>query len=139
MVYKVGQMFEGSYTPDVALWCDDNDAKIVPCEGGFMIKGNTPESPEEVFEYEQDIQQAIKTFQNNIISKNRWRYDRYLDQRKEVEYLLTDERDLSDSDEFEKKFLKWAKTVRDVDSYGSYEQQVQRLKELDEIFPETSV
>lgn len=33
MTFKIGQIFEGEYTPEVASWCNGNDAYIEEIEG----------------------------------------------------------------------------------------------------------
>lgn len=37
-MYAIGQIFDGTYPPDAAQWCNDNRAVIVPVDGGFEIQ-----------------------------------------------------------------------------------------------------
>ena len=49
MTFSIGQIFEGTYPPEAAVWCNDNDAHIaMRDEGGFIIVENPP--PPEVEE-----------------------------------------------------------------------------------------
>jgi len=47
MKFKIGQIFEGIYPPEAAVWCNANNAHIAPRnEGGFIITENPPPEPE---------------------------------------------------------------------------------------------
>ena len=54
-MYKIGQIFNGEYAPEVAVWCGENNAYIEEVEavGGvrhFKIVANPVPSPEEIQE-----------------------------------------------------------------------------------------
>ena len=42
-MYNIGQIFQGKYPPDAAVWCNRNGAYIEAVEGGYQIVG-IPES-----------------------------------------------------------------------------------------------
>ena len=42
MNYKIGQIFEGIYPPEAAVWCNANNAHIEKQEGQYVIMANPP-------------------------------------------------------------------------------------------------
>ena len=42
-MYNIGQIFQGKYPPDAAVWCNRNGAYIEAVDGGYQIVG-IPES-----------------------------------------------------------------------------------------------
>lgn len=38
-MYNIGQIFQGKYPPDAAVWCNRNGAYIEAVEGGYQIVG----------------------------------------------------------------------------------------------------
>ena len=42
MNYKIGQTFKGTYPPEVAIWCNANNAHIEAKDGQYVIVANTP-------------------------------------------------------------------------------------------------
>lgn len=45
MVYKIGQIFEGEYPPEAAVWCNTRgDCSIQQVDGKYQIIGNPPVS-----------------------------------------------------------------------------------------------
>lgn len=38
-MYNIGQIFQGKYPPDAAVWCNRNGAYIEAVEGGYRIVG----------------------------------------------------------------------------------------------------
>lgn len=38
-MYNIGQVFEGTYPPEAAVWCNENNAYIEAVEGGYRIVG----------------------------------------------------------------------------------------------------
>ena len=45
MVYKIGQIFEGEYPPEAAVWCNTRgDCSIQQVDGGYQIVENPPVS-----------------------------------------------------------------------------------------------
>lgn len=62
MVYKIGQIFEGEYPPDAAIWCNTRgDCSIQQVDGGYQIVENPPVSLEVLAESvrsERDIRLA---------------------------------------------------------------------------------
>jgi len=45
MTYKIGQTFEGTYPPDAAVWCNENDMHIEFDGGFYVIVQNTQPTP----------------------------------------------------------------------------------------------
>lgn len=43
MTFNIGQIFQGKYPPDAAVWCNRNGAYIEAVDGGYQIVG-IPES-----------------------------------------------------------------------------------------------
>ena len=43
--FYIGQVFEGVYPPEAAVWCNENNAHIEEVEGGYIIVEN-PSQPE---------------------------------------------------------------------------------------------
>lgn len=47
MVYKIGQIFDGEYPPEAAVWCNTRgDCSIQQVDGGYQIVENPPVSLE---------------------------------------------------------------------------------------------
>lgn len=42
MNYKIGQIFEGIYPPEAAVWCNKNNAHIEVLNGVYTIVKNAP-------------------------------------------------------------------------------------------------
>ena len=42
MNYKIGQIFEGIYPPEAAVWCNANNAHIEVLDGVYTIVANAP-------------------------------------------------------------------------------------------------
>lgn len=42
MNYKIGQVFEGIYPPEAAVWCNANNAHIEVLDGKYTIVLNAP-------------------------------------------------------------------------------------------------
>ena len=54
MTFNIGQIFEETYPPEAAVWCNDNDAHIAARdEGGFIIVENPPPPEVEEMDGEQ--------------------------------------------------------------------------------------
>ena len=49
MNYKIGQIFEGIYPPEAAVWCNANNAHIERLDGKYTIVENAP-APEPTLE-----------------------------------------------------------------------------------------
>ena len=49
MNYKIGQIFEGIYPPEAAVWCNANNAHIEVLDGVYTIVENAP-APEPTLE-----------------------------------------------------------------------------------------
>ena len=39
MTFNVGQVFQGKYPPEAAIWCNNNNAYIKEVDGGYQIIG----------------------------------------------------------------------------------------------------
>lgn len=49
MEFQIGQIFEGEYPPEAAVWCNENKAYIEKRGEGYIILQNEPPSPETLF------------------------------------------------------------------------------------------
>ena len=49
MEFQIGQIFEGEYPPEAAVWCNENGAYIEEKDGLFIILKTPPPSPEMLF------------------------------------------------------------------------------------------
>ena len=49
MEFQTGQVFEGAYPPEAAVWCNENGAYIEEKDGLFIILKTPPPSPEMLF------------------------------------------------------------------------------------------
>lgn len=66
MEFQIGQIFEGKYPPEAAVWCNKNNAYIIKEDGKFIIKAiPEPDLPElkatKLNEINTTYQQAIAT------------------------------------------------------------------------------
>ena len=50
MEFYIGQVFNGQYSPDAAVWCNKNNAYIIKEDGKFVIKAIPEPSLEELKE-----------------------------------------------------------------------------------------
>lgn len=66
MKFSIGQSFEGKYSPEVADWCNKNNAYIIKEDGKFIIKAIPEPSLEEL--KEQKIKQIDKETSESILS-----------------------------------------------------------------------
>ena len=64
MKFNIGQSFEGKYPPEVASWCNNNNAYIIKEDGKFIIKAIPEPSLEEL--KEQKIKQIDKETENKL-------------------------------------------------------------------------
>lgn len=63
MAYKIGQIFEGEYPPEAAVWCNTRgDCSIQQVDGGYQIIQN-PEPDDSM------IAEAIRDKRNNLIGE----------------------------------------------------------------------
>lgn len=63
MTYKIGQIFEGEYPPEAAVWCNDRgDCSIQQVDGGYQIIQN-PEPDDSM------VAKAIRDKRNNLIDE----------------------------------------------------------------------
>ena len=62
MTFQIGQTFTEEYPPEVAVWCNENNAYIVKEDGKFVIKAIQEPSLEEL--KEQKIKQIDKETSN---------------------------------------------------------------------------
>lgn len=63
MVYKIGQIFEGEYPPEAAIWCNTRgDCSIQQVDGGYQIIQN-PEPDDSM------IAEAIRDKRDNLIGE----------------------------------------------------------------------
>lgn len=66
MNYKIGQVFEGIYPPEVAVWCNLNNAHIELVGDNFTIVENAPdpepttEEKVQALEYETGLTRAVR-------------------------------------------------------------------------------
>lgn len=66
MTFQIGQTFTEEYPPEVAVWCNENNAYIVKEDGKFVIKAIQEPSLEEL--KEQKIKQIDKETSNVILA-----------------------------------------------------------------------
>lgn len=66
MKFSIGQSFEGKYPPEVASWCNKNNAYIIKENNKFIIKAIPEPSLEEL--KEQKIKQIDKETSESILS-----------------------------------------------------------------------
>lgn len=66
MGFKIGQIFTGAYSPEAAIWCNNNKAYIVEENGKFIIKAIPEPSLEEL--KEQKLKQIDQETSNAILS-----------------------------------------------------------------------
>lgn len=59
MEFQIGQVFDGEYPPEAALWCNENGAHIEERDGGYIIVANAELTLEELKRRKlEDIQRA---------------------------------------------------------------------------------
>lgn len=56
MNYKIGQIFEGIYPPEAAVWCNANNAHIEVLDGKYTIVENAPAPEPTVAEQVQALE-----------------------------------------------------------------------------------
>ena len=56
MNYKIGQVFEGIYPPEAAVWCNANNAHIEVLDGKYTIVENAPAPEPTVAEQVQALE-----------------------------------------------------------------------------------
>ena len=66
MSFYIGQVFNGQYSPDAAVWCNKNNAYIIEEDDRFIIKAIPEPSLEEL--KEQKIKQIDKETSESILS-----------------------------------------------------------------------
>lgn len=66
MSFYIGQVFTSEYSPEVASWCNNNNAYIIKEDGKFIIKAIPEPSLEEL--KEQKIKQIDKETSESILS-----------------------------------------------------------------------
>lgn len=64
--FYIGQVFNGQYSPDAAVWCNKNNAYIIKEDGKFVIKAIPEPSLEEL--KEEKIKQIDKETSESILS-----------------------------------------------------------------------
>lgn len=63
MIYEVGQIFEGEYPPEAAVWCNTRgDCSIQQVDGGYQIIQN-PEPDDSM------VAEAIRNKRDNLIGE----------------------------------------------------------------------
>lgn len=63
MTYKIGQIFEGEYPPEAAVWCNTRgDCSIQQVDGGYQIIQN-PEPDDSM------VAEAIRDKRDNLLGK----------------------------------------------------------------------
>ena len=63
MVYKIGQIFEGEYPPEAAVWCNTRgDCSIQQVDGGYQIIQN-PEPDDSM------VAEAIRNKRDNLLDE----------------------------------------------------------------------
>lgn len=63
MAYKIGQIFEGEYPPEAAVWCNTRgDCSIQQVDGGYQIIQN-PEPDDSM------VAEAIRNKRDNLIGE----------------------------------------------------------------------
>jgi len=45
MEFKIGQIFDGMYPPEAAIWCNENNAHIEAEDGKYIILQSPPPPP----------------------------------------------------------------------------------------------
>ena len=86
--YYIGQIFEGIYPPEAAVWCNSNNAMIVeiePQDGGRRYQIQLVPQPTV-----DEKKAAVRGVRDGYINDIEWRVSRYRDQ-KELEITTTDD------------------------------------------------
>lgn len=66
MKFNIGQSFEGKYPPEVAAWCNNNNAYIIKEDGKFIIKAIPEPSIEELKKNRlQELNEKFLEAENN--------------------------------------------------------------------------
>lgn len=66
MAYKIGQIFEGVYPPEAAVWCNTRgDCSIQQVDGKYQIVENPPVSLEVLSEY-------VRSERNRRLAETDW-------------------------------------------------------------------
>lgn len=73
--FYIGQIFNGSYPPMSAVWCNNNDAYIEEIEEEVYEIKNIPEKSKEEKELE------IKNIRNSMLTSIEWRVERAKEQK----------------------------------------------------------
>lgn len=73
MGHSIGQTFEKAYPPEVAIWCDTNNATIVQVDGGFEIQGLPQPTADELFT-------RLRSERNTRINSVLWMRERHSDE-----------------------------------------------------------
>ena len=66
MEFNIGQSFEGKYSPEASVWCNNNNAYIIKEDDKFIIKAIPEPSLEEL--KEQKIKQIDKETSDSIFA-----------------------------------------------------------------------
>ena len=104
MNYKIGQIFEGIYPPEAAVWCNANNAHIEKQEGQYVIMANPP-IPEPTLE-EQVAQMEVETgltrvMREMVLSENSGASHYVKAKANEIEELAKQLRTTEETSEFE--------------------------------------
>lgn len=63
MIYKIGQVFENTYLPSAAVWCNKNGCKIEKQGSNYVIVAIPDPTPEEIAkQIQQEFTNAIQTY-----------------------------------------------------------------------------